>query len=173
VGLQFVKIEGRCRLGIVLASISLAIVFQSCTKAEDQQVGNIHRLKVVDETPVSAKQPLSLVLDSSADCDIISSKTSTGLPVRLGQRALAFPVAAGNSRVSMTTPTNLPRERMSLKRNGRNTSNSLRSGLRNIPTLRLLVPAMPTPGFAMPGMLVAQGPRETSAPPRRLCLRNG
>jgi hypothetical protein len=62
--LQQVRIERWSRLAVAVVTISLAIVLQSCTKAEDRtQVKSIHRLKVVDEDPESAKQPLSTVLD--------------------------------------------------------------------------------------------------------------
>jgi hypothetical protein len=62
--LQFVRI-GRWRcLPIAIVAVSLSFVLQSCTKDEDQpQVESIHRLKIVDEGPESATQPLSAVLD--------------------------------------------------------------------------------------------------------------
>ena len=61
--LQFVRIERSTRLRIALVAISLSITLVSCTKANEQPVEKIHRLKVVDENPESAKQPLSSVLD--------------------------------------------------------------------------------------------------------------
>jgi len=51
-------------IGIAVFVFGLSTTLQSCTKADDrQEVESVHRLKVVDEDPQSAKQPLSAVLD--------------------------------------------------------------------------------------------------------------
>jgi hypothetical protein len=73
--LSHVRIQRWWRLTLALVTMSLAIVFHSCTKADDSpavdapQVQNVHRLKVVDEDPESAKQPLSWVLDLDYNTD--------------------------------------------------------------------------------------------------------
>jgi hypothetical protein len=51
------------RFLIAPVALSLAFSLLSCTKSDERPVEKIHRLKVVDENPESAKQPLSRVLD--------------------------------------------------------------------------------------------------------------
>jgi hypothetical protein len=69
--LKSVRIGRSSWLGIAAFVLGLSITLQACTKSESASaVESFHRLKVVDEDPESAKQPLSSVLDLDYNADL-------------------------------------------------------------------------------------------------------